>query len=154
MIIKVEKKNDPIVQRIKQTDPHVYEALRKSDMIDVPLREVHGFGVSGDVFVMDNAFPPMCLKHNMRLVLLEHSFITAPTGADFKADIRKRDHGYSILKDQLIYPAGFTEVIERAEFGIDTFKRGEVLICDMKQVGSTVVGNNMTIFLYFDLLPD
>ena len=154
MIIQIERKNDPIIQRIKQSDPALYEALRKADRIDVPLQEVHGFGISGDVFVKDNAFPPMCLSSNLRLDLIIHSFITAPTGADFKADIRKRNHGFSILKAQLIYPAGFDGVIERAEFGIDTFKRDEVLICDMKQIGSTVAGNNMTIFMFFTILGD
>lgn len=154
MILQVEKQNDVIIQRIKQTDPALYEALRKSDRINVPLQEVHGFGVSGDVFVKDNAFPPMCLKNNLRLDAIIHSFITPPTGADFKADIRKRNHGFSILKDLLVYPAGFDDVIERAEFGIDTFKRDEVLICDMKQIGSTVAGNNMTIFMFFVVLLD
>jgi hypothetical protein len=152
MILTIEKKNDPIVQRVKQTHPHLYEALRKSDRLDVPLTEVHGFGVSGDVFVQDDAFPPMCMGKDLRLDLIVHSFVTVPTGADFKADIRKRDHGNSILKAQLVFPAGFSGVIERSEFGIDTFKRDEVLICDMKQIGSTVAGNNMTIFMYFTVL--
>ena len=152
MIITIEKKNDPVIQRIKQYDPALYEALRKSDRLDVPLTEVHGFGVSGNVFVQDDAFPPMCMGKDLRLDLIVHSFITVPTGADFKADIRKRDHGFSILKDLLVFPAGFDGVIERSEFGIDTFKRDEVLICDMKQVGSTIVGHNMTIFMYFTIL--
>lgn len=157
VILKVEKENDPIIQRLKHEYPSLYEALRKADRIDVPLQEVHGFGVSGGVFVEDDAFPPMNCKNNLQLDLIIHAFGTPPTGADFKADIRKRHPGSvspSILKDLLVFPAGFTGVIERAEFGIPAFKRDEVLICDMKQVGSSFAGDNMTIFMFFTVLPD
>lgn len=150
MILQVEKRNDAIVQPIKQKDPRLYEALRKSDRIEVPLQEVHGFGVSGDVFVQDNAFPPLVIQHSLRLRLLCLGFIDPPTGTDFIADVRKRQSGCSILKAPVVFPDGFTELIERSEFGIATFERGDVLICDMLQVGSANPGTLMSMYLYFD----
>jgi hypothetical protein len=152
MILQVEKRNDAIVQQIKQADPRLYEALRRSDRIDVPLTENRGFGVSGAVSVGASMFPPMIFWRRTQLHLIQLTFNTVPTGADFIADIKKRATDASILKAPLIYPASFVGVVERAEFGIDTFDRGDILICDITQVGSTVAGSNMSLSMIFNVL--
>lgn len=152
MILQIEKKNDPIIQRIKQTDPALYEALRKPDRITFTTYEDHVFGCSGDVEIGVDIFPPMILSKNVKLDLIQITFRDPPTGADFISDIRKRSHGNSILKASIVFPAGFTETIERAEFGIDTFNKGDVLISDVLQVGSATPGSMLTMYLRFIVL--
>jgi len=152
VIIQVNKQNDALVQSIKQQDTRLYEALRKSDRIEVPPLEIHGFGVSGDVAVGTSVFPPLIITHAVKLVLALLTFNTPPTGADFQANIRKRSTGASVLKAPIIFPAGFTGVIDRNEFAIDTFAKYDVLICDVLQVGSTVPGSYMNFYLLFDLV--
>jgi hypothetical protein len=151
MIIQVEKQNSAIVQGLKQENPRLYEALRKSDRIDVPTKEVHGFGNSGTVEVGNSLFPPLIITHPLTLVLILLTFNTPPTGADFIADIKKRSTGASILKAPIIFPAGFTGVVDRNEFGISTFAKYDVLICDILQVGSTVPGSFMNMYMHFNI---
>lgn len=152
MKLTIRKNNDALVQQIKQNDPRLYEALRKTESINFTSQVVRCFGVCGEVYVENDAFPPMILHNAVKLVSVITAFGTPPTGADFLADIRKRSSQCSILKDNLIFPAGFNSIREINEFGIDTFSKGDILLCDMLQIGSTYAGGHLSILLTFNLL--
>ncbi len=151
MKLTVRKNNDALIQSIKQSDPRLYEALRKSESVDFTLQQVRCFGVSGEVYVGNNQFPPMILQNDVELISIITAFGTPPTGADFLADIRKQSSQCTILKDSLSFSAGYPSIKEITEFGISKFSRGDVLICDMLQIGSTYAGSMLSILLTFNL---
>ena len=152
MNINIVKENDPLVQPIKQKDTRLYEALRKPDRINVPILEMHGFGIDGDISVGQNLFPPIVLFRDLQLTELAFAFRNPPTGADAHVDIRLKKSGCSILKKYLIFPDGFTDTVWRHEFGINTFKHGDVLLCDVLQIGSSTPGSYPSITMSFNTL--
>jgi hypothetical protein len=80
---------------------------------------------------------------------------TAPTGAAAVFDIKL--NGVSIftagLTNHLIIPAGSTAVVTKTDFGADavTVNRGDVLTIDVEQIGSTIPGQDITVYL--SILP-
>jgi hypothetical protein len=116
--------------------------------------ETHVFGVSGDVSVVTSGFPPLILEHTVTLVALHTCFNIAPTGSDFEADIFLRSSGLSILNIPIVIPAGSTNVVEYTSFLTPKFVKGDVLLCNITQVGSTTPGTMWTAYMLFKVLGD
>jgi hypothetical protein len=116
-----------------------------------PNTEIHGFGVSGNVYVATNAFPPLIFERPATLTRIMACFNVAPVGADFHADIRLRSTGLTILSSQIVIPDGSTAIVEYNTFGKSTFSKDDILLCDMTQVGASVPGRLLSIFMYFSV---
>ncbi len=152
MKLTINRNNDTLIQSIKQSNPRLYEALRKSEIVDFDLYTCHGFGISGDIAVDTDAFPPAIITADCELVKIFVAFRVPPAGSDAVLYVYKGSTSCGILKSNLSFPAGFTGVKEFSEFGITSFKAGETLHGNLTQVGSTTAGTGLTVSFLFRLV--
>ena len=128
------------------------DLLKKVTALGGADTETHVFGVSGQVIVITNGFPPLIFEHSVQLVSLLTCFNNAPTGADFHADIRLRETGVTILSSQIVIPDGSTSVVEYTTFAKNSFVKNDVLLCDITQIGSINPGSMWTAYMLFDVI--
>jgi hypothetical protein len=111
--------------------------------------ETHVFGVSGDVALCTNGFPPLIIQHNVTLVQVNTVFLHPPVGANFTALIRIQELFRPVILSITI-PNGSYNIVEYTTFGRTSFKKGDILTCDITQIGSEgSEGSMWTAYMLF-----
>ena len=117
---------------------------------DFQISERHSslvFTYAGDLTVGGTVTPILVVTRTLTIVKAYANVVTAPTGANAVFDIHKNASTiWSTQADRLTILAGVTSGVQTS-FNTTTLVEGDVLTLDIDQIGSTVVGADLTVVL-------